>query len=111
VWFQLEPRSFQRGIVQHTSFLNDGQDMLQWSRARSSAEFPARDSHQVGVAIASMEPCSFEHGIEIAIGGGGGSYTELQWSRARSSAEYSAFIQASIDSRLLQWSRARSSAE
>jgi hypothetical protein len=62
--------------------------MLQWSRARSSAEFPARDSHQVGVAIASMEPCSFEHGIEIAIGGGGGSYTELQWSRARSSADY-----------------------
>ena len=134
------PRSFERGNAASSARRRrSAMTMLQWGRARSSAEMmPQLARRALLVDVASMGPRSFERGNqritarmprddEASMGprsferGNAGVRQasarrirpQLQWGRAHSSAEISSAVRSSAlrGDAALQWGRAHSSAE
>ena len=133
----MEPRSIKRGNAARRAVAPPATRMLQWSRARSSAEMRARERSAMRDDHASMEPRSIKRGNPLSAAScarsrscfNGAALDQARKSRRRISAPRSAaigFNGAALDqarkshsaseldmsrSFMLQWSRARSSAE
>src|SRR5579885_3104256 len=130
------PRSCERGNHQATQIIGNDCFMLQWGRARASAEMAA-PPHCVtssktasmgprscergnmtgyphgrpGYVIASMGPRSCERGNTRTLRYSCSAACWLQWGRARASAEIIAQRLIGLGVAELQWGRARASAE
>src|SRR5581483_3027732 len=84
--------------------------MLQWGRARASAEIRPGGIKEGRLAVASMGPRSCERGNSFH-GGVRLRGDLLQWGRARASAEIPNAVVTALSDGRLQWGRARASAE